>query len=68
MKDRIEVRFTVATGKIEAKALKILGKAAEKKLDRVLEAVTKATEHIVQYTIDKYEEEYGHFDKTKEEK
>lgn len=52
MKDLIQFRFTVATAKIESKALKVLGKAVETKLDRLLESVTKAVEVIVNYAVD----------------
>ena len=44
MKDRIEVRFTIATGKVDAKALKPVVKLATPYLERVAEAVTKYIE------------------------
>lgn len=53
MKDRIEFRFTIATGKLESKALQVFGKAIEKKLDRMLESVTKAIETIVDSEVEK---------------
>lgn len=51
MKDRVEVRFTIATDKFESKALKVLGKGLESKLDRLLESVTKAVEGYVGFLI-----------------
>lgn len=47
MKDRIEVRLTVATGKVNATALKALKpaiKMATPYLERMAEAVTKVIE------------------------
>lgn len=47
MKDRIEVRFTVATGKVDTtvlKALKPVVKLATPYLERMAEAVTKTIE------------------------
>lgn len=47
MKDRIEVRFTVATGKVDGAALKALKpviKLATPYLERVAEALTKVVE------------------------
>ena len=44
MKDRIEVRFTIATGKVDAKALKPAIKLATPYLERIAEAATKLVE------------------------
>lgn len=44
MKDRIEVRFTIATGKVDAKALKSAIKLATPYLERIAEAATKYVE------------------------
>lgn len=52
MKDRVEFRFTIATGRVDSKALRVLGKAVEKKLDRVIESVVKAAEAIVESGVE----------------
>lgn len=57
MKDRIEFRFTVATGAVDSKALKVLGKHFETKLDRLLESITKAVEVIVEHGVDNLNKE-----------
>lgn len=47
MKDRVEVRFTIATGKVDGTALKALKpaiKLATPYLERMAEAVTKLIE------------------------
>lgn len=44
MKDRIEVRFTIATGKVDAKALKPVIKLATPYLERMAEALIKVVE------------------------
>lgn len=48
MKDRVELRFTIATSKIETKAIKTLAKFFENKVERVTESITKAVETIVE--------------------
>lgn len=48
MKDRLEFRFTIATGKIEAKALKPIAKIVEAKAERIAEAVTKVIEVVAE--------------------
>lgn len=44
MKDRLEFRFTVATGKVEGKAAKQIAKIAEPYLKRIAEALVKVVE------------------------
>lgn len=57
MKDRIEFRFTVATGKVDSKAMKALGKVLDTKLDRLAETFTKAVENVVDYAVEEYKKE-----------
>lgn len=52
MKDRIEARFTISTSKVDSKALKVIGKALESKLDRLLESITKAIEGYVEFLVE----------------
>jgi len=44
MKDRLEFRFTVATGKVEGRAAKQIAKVAEPYLKRIAEALVKVVE------------------------
>ena len=44
MKDRVEFRFTIATGKVETKAIKALAKVAEPFIERIAEAVVNVFE------------------------
>lgn len=44
MKDRLEFRFTVATGRIETGFLKVLTKKVEPYVDRLAEAIVKFVE------------------------
>ena len=56
MKDRIEFRFTVATGKLDAgwlKFLKPIAKQIEDKLERIAEAATKVIEAEAEENITK---------------
>ena len=59
MKDRIEVRLTVATGKVDSKSLKSIGKVLDTKLDRIAETFTKAIEHIVNHVVEKHTKKEG---------